>query len=275
MAPQVSCAGREKKLAIGTYPEVSFLEARKRRDEARELIAAGGDPSREKQRAKARAVTEAANTFDLIAREYFDHRKRDGQRPWAEMTANKAEFLLNQLRSIGDLPVAEIEPSDILACLRKVEARGNQETARRALQMAGQVFRFAVATTRLKSDPTRDLRGALRAPARRHHAAVLDPVALGAMLRAIDGYAGNIHTRLALQFAPLVFVRPGELRQARWEHIDFDAAVWSIPPQSTKMRKPHRVPLSRQALEILQHLKAMTERIEGFVFLRSGPVPAR
>jgi integrase len=132
--------------------------------------------------------------------------------------------------------------------------------------MAGQVFRFAVATTRLKSDPTRDLRGALRAPARRHHAAVLDPVALGAMLRAIDGYAGNIHTRLALQFAPLVFVRPGELRQARWEHIDFDAAVWSIPPQSTKMRKPHHVPLSRQAFEILRHLKALTERIEGFLF---------
>lgn len=241
-------AGKEKKLALGVYPDVSLSDARKRRDDARVLLAQGKDPSREKQRAKAQALANAANTFDAIASEYCEHRKRDGAKPWSARTARKAEFLLSQLRpGIGHIPVAEIEPFDVLTTVRKVEAKGNYETARRALQFAGSVLRFAVATARLGSDPTRDLRGALRAPAVTHHAAILEPAKFGGLLRAIDEYDGNVYVRHALRFAPLVFVRPGELRNARWEDIDFETAVWSIPAEITKMRKPHYVPLARQA----------------------------
>lgn len=259
--------GREKKLAIGTYPEVSISEARKRRDAARELLAMGKDPAREHQRQKARAKVEAVNTFELIATEYFEKRRRDGDRPWADATHNKNKFLLEQLKpDLGNIPVHEIEPADVLAALRKIEAKGNLETARRALQMTGSVMRYAVATARLRSDPTRDLRGALTAPRVKNHAAILEPSKLGELLRAIDGYGGHIHSKLALSLAPHVFVRPGELRQAQWEEIDIDRAVWSISGAKTKMRKAHHVPLSRQALEIIQTARALTSRTEGYVF---------
>ncbi|WP_126174353.1 tyrosine-type recombinase/integrase [Altericroceibacterium xinjiangense] len=258
--------GREKKLAIGTYPDVSLADARKRRDDAREALAVGKDPSREKQREKARATTQAANTFELIAREYFDKRRRDGERPWADRTLTKAEFLLDQVRDIWPLPIGDIEPADVLSAVRKVEMRGNLESARRALQMTGSVMRYAVATARLGSDPTRDLRGALTAPRTQHRAAILNPIQLGALLRAIDGYDGHVHTRLALALAPHVFVRPGELREAQWEEFDFDKAVWAIPAAKTKMRKAHHVPLSRQAVAILTQARELTSRATGYVF---------
>jgi integrase len=261
------CAGKEKLLAIGSYPELSLIAARKARDNARELIAAGGDPAMAKQRDKARSLVDTGSTFEAIALEYFDKRKRDGERYWAESTIIRNNQLLGQLNPvIGKLPVTAILPADVLAAVRRIEAKGNLESARRALQLAGGVLRYAVATARLASDPTRDLRGALRSPKVKHHAAILEPQKAGELLRAIDGYSGNIATRLALALAPHVFVRPGELRQARWEEIDLDGAVWAIPAAKTKMRKEHRLPLSRQAVAILLEARSLASRDDGFVF---------
>lgn len=259
-------AGKEKLLALGAYPEVSLSDARRRRDEAREMLAGGKDPSRERQREKVRARSEAENTFAAICDEYCAKRKRDGEKGWSPATAKRSEYLLSKLNlSIGRLPIGEIEPADILAAVRKFEAKGNLESARRTLQLSSLVFRYAIATARLTSDPTRDLRGALTAPKVTHFAAILDPVKVGELLRAIDGYEGTGFTKLALQLAPHVFVRPSELRTARWEEIDLDAAVWTIPAGKTKMRKEHRVPLSRQAVSLLREMFAATGP-SGFVF---------
>jgi len=210
-------SGREKKLGLGQYPEVSLADARKGRDHARQLILEGKDPSLEKKRRKTRDLINSENTFDAVAREYIDKRSNDGARPWAERTRSKAEWLLSELSpSIGTIPVSEIEPPDILGAVRKIEARGKLESARRALQFTGSVLRYSVATARLTSDPSRDLKGALLAPKINHRAAILDPVEFGALLRAIEGYQGNSSTLLALRLAPHVFQRPGELRRAEW-----------------------------------------------------------
>lgn len=258
--------GREKKLGIGTYPEVSLSEARRRRDEAREMIAAGKDPSREKQRDRLRARESVGDTFALIAKEYCDKRKRDGQKGWAPATASRSEYLLGLLSgSIGRMPIGEIEPADVLAAVRKIEGKGNLESARRTLQLASSVFRYAVATARLSSDPTRDLKGALTAPTVTHFGAITDTLAVGELLRAIDGYEGLGIAKLALQVAPHVFVRPGELRHAEWNEFNFDKALWTIPGEKTKMRKPHHVPLSRQTLAMFKELRAITGP-EGYVF---------
>jgi integrase len=251
--------GREKLLAIGAYPETSLSDARKRREEARGLIAQGKDPSRAKQRDKVRSRIQATDTFTAIAGEYCAKRRRDGEKGWSPATAKRSEYLLSLLNSgIGRLAIAEIEPADVLVAVRKIEAKGNLESARRTLQLASMVFRYAVATARLRSDPTRDLRGALTAPTVTHYGAITDAKGVGELLRAIDGYEGQGLTKLALQFAPHVFVRPGELRHAEWEEIDLDARVWNIPAGKMKMGKAHHVPLSKQAVAILNQLHAAT-----------------
>jgi len=258
--------GREKKLAIGTYPVIGLAEARRRRDQARELLAAGKDPSRERQREKLRTEVQAGNTFAAIAEEYCDKRKRDGQKAWAASTAARSEYLISLLRvPLGRLPITDIEPADVLAAVRKIERKGQLESARRTLQLAGAVFRYAVATARLPSDPTRDLRGALTAPTVTHYGAIIDPVRVGELLRAIDGYEGQPITKLAMQLAPHVFVRPGELRHAEWAEFDLEGALWTIPAGKTKMRKVHLVPLSRQSIAILEDLQALTGP-NGYVF---------
>lgn len=251
--------GREKKLAIGPYPDFSLSEARRRRDEAREQLAIGKDPSGEKQRDKLRSRVDAENTFRAIADEYCDKRKRDGQKAWAPATAKRCEYLLSLLDStVGKMPVTEIEPADILAAVRRIETKGNLESAKRTMQLAGAVMRYAVATARLGSDPTRDLRGALTAPTVTHYGAITDASRVGELLRAIDGYQGFGYAKLAMQLAPHVFVRPGELRHAEWSEIDLDSRVWIIPASKTKMRKPHHVPLSTQAVELFQQARALT-----------------
>lgn len=258
--------GREKKLAIGRYPEICLSDARKRRDEAREQLAAGKDPAREKRRDKIRSQLQAENTFAGIAKEYCAKRKRDGDKAWAPATAVRSEYLLGLLSdSIGQMPITEIEPADVLAALRKVESKGNLESAKRMQQLASSVFRYAVATTRLKSDPTRDLRGALTAPSVTHYGAVTKASGVGELLRAIDGYEGQVITKFALQLAPHVFVRPGELRHAEWLEIDLEAALWTIPASKTKMRKEHRVPLSRQSIDVLKQVYEITGP-SGYVF---------
>jgi integrase len=245
--------GREKLLAIGTYPEIGLGEARRRREEARELIALGKDPSREKQKEKVRARIQAADTFKAICDEYCEKRKRDGAKGWAPATAIRSEYLLSLVcGSIGKLPIGEIKPADVLTAIRRIEGKGKLESARRSLQLAGAVFRYAVATARLASDPTRDLRGALTAPTVTHYGAITEAKKVGELLRAIDDYDGSGITKLALQIAPHVFVRPGELRHAEWSEIDLDGALWTIPADKTKMRKAHHVPLSHQAVALFR-----------------------
>lgn len=258
--------GREKLLAIGAYPGIGLGEARRRREEARELIALGKDPSREKQREKVRARIQAADTFKAICDEYCEKRRRDGTKGWAPATATRSEYLLSLVcGSIGKLPIGEIEPADVLTAIRRIEGKGKLESARRSLQLAGAVFRYAVATARLVSDPTRDLRGALTAPTVTHYGAITDAKKAGELLRAIDDYDGSGITKLALQISPHVFVRPGELRHAEWSEIDLDGALWIIPAGKMKMRKAHHVPLSRQAVELFREVQAVTGPA-GFVF---------
>jgi integrase len=258
--------GREKKLAIGTYPVIGLAEARRRRDQARELLAAGKDSSRERQREKLRTQVQAGNTFAAIAEEYCDKRKRDGQKAWAASTAACSEYLISLWKvPLVRMPITDIEPADVRAAARKIEWEGQLESARRTLQLAGAVFRYAVATARLASDPTRDLRGALTAPTVTHYGAIIDPARVGELLRAIDGYEGQPITKLAMQLAPHVFVRPGELRHAEWNEIDLDGALWTIPAAKTKMRKDHFVPLSRQSIAILEDLRTLTGT-DGYVF---------
>ncbi|GGC24442.1 integrase [Novosphingobium marinum] len=255
--------GREKKLAIGSYPEISLADARRRRDEARELIAAGVDPSREKQQAKHRAKVNAANTFGEIAQEFIDKRRREGL---STSTADKSEYYISRMGpAIARLPISEITAPDLLAVLRRIEAKGNYETARRVLQLAGRVFRYAVATARLASDPSRDLRGALTSPQPKHYGAIIEPKRAGELLRAIDGYEGQAITKIAMQLSANVFVRPGELRHAEWGEIDLDGGLWTIPADKMKMRRPHQVPLSRQSVELLRQVHEISGP-SGYVF---------
>jgi integrase len=251
--------GREKLLAMGAYPEIGLGEARRRREEARELIALGKDPSREKQRDKVRARIQAADTFKAICDEYCEKRRRDGTKGWAPATAIRSEYLLSLVcGSIGKLPIGEIEPADVLTAIRRIEGKGKLESARRSLQLAGAVFRYAVATTRLASDPTRDLRGALTAPTVTHYGAITDAKRAGELLRAIGDYDGS-------GISPHVFVRPGELRHAEWGEFDLEGALWIIPAGKMKSRKTHHVPLSRQAVELFREVQSVTGP-SGYVF---------
>jgi len=258
--------GIEKKLSIGPYPEISLSEARRRRDTAREQLYAGLDPSREKVKARQHAEAVAGCTFTLVAEEYCAKRKRDGSGAWAPATAARCEYLLSLLDgSIGKLPITDIAPIDVLEAVRRIERKGNLESARRTLQLAGAVFRYGVATARITSDPTRDLRGALLTPKVTHYGAITEPEKVGELLRAIDSYEGFGITKQALLLAAHVFVRPGELRHALWSEIDLDECVWTIPAEKMKMRKAHHVPLSRQVVELLKDLRYVTGP-NGFVF---------
>ena len=250
-------AGREKLLALGSYPEVSLAAARDGCFEARRAFAGGVDPSEVRKAAKADQVVAMAasqDTFAALAREWMR------RQVVAEVTANKSRWILETflIPEIGNIPIADVTPRDLLAALRKIETTGKLETAKRARVKAGQVFRFAILEGRALNDPTTALRGALKAPRPRHHAAVTDPAKIGALLRAIDGFGGQYVTLAALKLAPLVFVRPGELRHAEWADIDLVGAIWRIPAERMKMKAAHLVPLSAQALSILNELRPLT-----------------
>jgi integrase len=242
--------GKEQQLSIGVFPAVGLKDARQRRDEARTQIANGLNPTFEKKRAAAAALVGAANTFKAVADEYIDRREREGLK---DITTSKAKWLLSLLEpGIGTRPVGDIEPFELLAILRKVENSGRHETAKRLLSFSGRVFRYAVATTRARHNIAADLQGALMSPKVKHHAAIIEPASVGGLLRAIEGFDGQPTTRWALQLAPHVFVRPGELRQAEWSEIDLDAGVWRIPAARMKMNREHVVPLSTQAVAVLK-----------------------
>lgn len=254
-------AGKEKLLAHGTYPDVSLAEARERRDKARKLLANGVDPGQHRQAEKAAGAERAGNSFEVVAREWLT--KRD----WVpNYTAKVTAWLENDVFPyIGGRPVAELTAPEFLRVGRRIEDRGAIESAHRVLQNCGQVMRYAIATGRADRNPVADLKGALAPTPEKHHAAIVDPDGIGALLRAIDGYKGSHVTRCALQLAPLLFVRPGELRQAEWAEIDLEAAEWNIPASKMKMRQPHLVPLSQQAIAILEELQPLTSRSQ-YVF---------
>ncbi len=242
--------GSEKKLSLGRYPDVSLKDARKRRDEARALLAAGIDPGEQRRADALAAELNAATTFQVIGEEYLDKAAREGREA---VTIKKSRWLLSLMEPfLGHRPITEITPAELLATLRKVEKKGHLETAARMRSLAGRIFRYAVATSRASNDPSAVLRGALTAPVVRHRSAILKPEAVGALLRAIDGFDGQPLTRIALKLTPHVFVRPGELRRAEWTEFDLDAATWTIPASKMKMRAPHVVPLSVQAIELLR-----------------------
>ena len=247
----------ERKLSIGKYPAVSLGDARKARDAARAKASAGDDPAAAKRRERIKAKLAAGTTFGAVALEYIGKAEREGRAP---ATITKLHWAREWLQpAIGHRPVDQVEPHELLAVLRKQEASGNLETARRTRAFASRVFRYAVATARAKGDPAALLLGAIAAPQPKHLAAIIEGKRAGDLLRAIAGYTGQPITRIALlALAPHVFVRPGELRQAEWSEIDFDAAVWRIPAGRMKQRREHVVPLSRQSLDLFRQAQALT-----------------
>ena len=246
--------GKHKQISFGVYPEVTLKEAREKRDEARKMLRDGIDPSQAKKAQKA--SDSGANSFETIAREWF----AKFSPTW---TPSHGDRILRRLERdifpwIGKRPISEIKAPELLTVLRRIEERGAVETAHRASQNCGQVFRYAVATGRAERDPTGDLKGSIPPTKQKHHASIIDPREIGALLRAIDAYEGGLIVRCALRLAPLVFVRPGELRTAQWSEINWDKSEWVIPAERMKMREKHIVPLSRQSLEILRELQPLT-----------------
>lgn len=248
--------GKEKLLALGVYPAVSLSDARKAKEAARATLATGRDPSAAKQEEKKEALKNSEHTFGNFADRFIDKARREGRAP---ATMAKTEWLLNMAKAeFGSRPIADITAPDILVALRKVEAKGNYETAKRLRSKIGGVFRYAVANGAADSDPTYALQDALIRPKVTARAAITDPKAFGELLRAIDGFHGQRPTRIGLQLLALLAQRPGELRHSKWADIDTDKAIWSIPAEQMKMRRAHDVPLSAQALALIEELREIT-----------------
>lgn len=238
--------GKQKVLALGTYPIISLAEAREARDDAKRILSAGIDPSEQRKK----DAREARTTFRDVAEEYVAKLVQEGR---AEGTISKIKWMLSLAYPIlGEMSVDDVDAPSILAVLRTVEARGRYETANRLRSTIGSVLRYAMATARATSDPTLALKGALVRPPVTSYAAIIDPKDFGALLRAIDGFEGHPSTHAALRLMPLLFPRPGELRGAEWSEIDFEEEVWTVPPGRMKMRRKHRVPLPTQAIDILR-----------------------
>ncbi|MBZ6382692.1 tyrosine-type recombinase/integrase [Sphingomonas sanguinis] len=237
------CCGIERKLSLGSFPDVTLVQARRKRDEAKAELA-------------------AQTTFALVAGEYIEKMEREGRSP---ATIKKARWFLELLDGIAKRPIAAITPHELLDVLKRVERRGHHETALRLRSFAGRVFRYGFATLRTERNPADILRGALTVPRVKHHAAIVEPKKVGDLLRAIDGHTGRPETLHALRIAPHVFLRPGELRQAKWSEIDFAEKVWRVPAERMKMKQPHAVPLSRQVLFLLQDLRSLARDSE-FLF---------
>lgn len=265
-------AGKRKTLALGVYPAVTLAQARRRRDDAKAQLADGVDPSVSKREEKLARKMVAENTFEKVAMQWLHATAADRK----EITQQKVQTWLEKdiFPSIGKLPISTIGPRDVLAMARKMEERGANESAKRLVQICGQVFRYAVAEGSAERDVTQDLKGALQKAEKRHYAAITDPAQLAPLLRAMDGYSGHIYSRTALLLTPLLFVRPGELRKAEWSEIDFEAAEWRIPAAKMKMKSDHIVPLSTQAIELLRQVHPISGHGK-YVFpsIRTGERP--
>lgn len=253
--------GKEKRISLGTYPDTKLAKAREKRDEARTLVSQDIDPSQHKKAHKAAQANLSANSFELVALEW--HSKKSPT--WSQIHADN---IMGRLKRdvfpwLGQRPIAEITAPELLQVIRRIEERGAIETAHRVLSNCGEVFRYAIATGRAERDVAADLRGALQPAIKKHLAAVTEPKRVGELLRMIDGYQGTLTVRCAFKLAPLVFVRPGELRTAKWEDIDLDNAEWRFTVSKTKTQ--HIVPLSGQAVTILKELQPLTGQRE-YVF---------
>ena len=248
--------GKEKRLSLGVYSDISLKDARDRRDEARKLLAHGVDPSENRKAEKAGKIERTTNSFEVVAREWFVKNEPN----WVENHANRIIRRLERdvFPWIGNKPIADITAPLLLETIRRVEDRGALETAHRALANCGQVIRYAVATGRAERDPSGDLRGSLPPVKKKHLASITEPKKVAEMLRALDGYEGTLTVRCALHLAPLVFVRPGELRHAQWSDIDLDTAEWRYFIKKTETN--HIVPLSHQSVKILRELYPLTSR---------------
>ncbi len=248
--------GKEKKLALGVYDKVSLADAREKKNDAKKLLDKNIDPGENKKAQKLARQNASANSFEVIAREW--HHKFI-----TKWTPKHADRILSQLNNdifpwLGSKPISEINAPQLLTTLQRVEARGAIETAHRSNQICSQVFLYAIATGRAERNPAADLRGALPPVKKKHFASITDKKEIGQLLRSIDGYEGFLPTRCALQLAPLLFVRPGELRTAEWREFDLDNAIWRIPADKMKMRLDHLIPLPIQAIKILHELKPLT-----------------
>jgi len=246
--------GKEKLLSLGTYPQVSLKDAREKRDDAKKLLRNHADPAAERQAVKQ--AESGKGSFEAVAREWFSKFSQS----WVPRHAKTIQQRLDNhiLPNLGQRQINEVTAPVLLAVLRKIEAQGYIETAHRVKQICGQIFRYAIATGRAERDPAADLKGALPPAKSKCMASIIDPKGVGGLLRAIDDYKGSIVTQCALQFAALTFVRPGELRHAEWEEIDLDAAEWRIPAEKMKMKSPHIVPLSKQAVSVLNKIQPLT-----------------
>ncbi len=249
--------GKEKRLALGVYPLLNLAEAREKRDEARKLLLNNIDPSAAKKQNKRQAIVNATNTFEAVAREWFDNQLD-------RWTKNYADNILHRLENdifphIGTRPIADITPPELLDCLRKIEKRGALDTAGRAKQTCGQIFRFGVQTGKCERDPSVDLKGALKTPKTKHYATI-DSKEIPDFINTLERNDARLYarTRRAIWLSLLTFTRPGEIRQARWSEIDFDTATWSIPAERMKMRRNHIVPLSPQAIKVFKEQKEET-----------------
>ncbi|HIJ85706.1 MAG TPA: tyrosine-type recombinase/integrase, partial [Magnetococcales bacterium] len=248
--------GKRKTLALGVYPDVSLKQARERRDEARRLLAEGVDPGEHRKNTKAMDKSRTEDSFEAVAREWFSKFSPT----WAETHSSKIirRLEMDVFPWLGGRPIKEITALDLLTVLRRIEDRGALDTAHRAKQNCGQVFRYAVATGRAEHDPSSALRGALPPAKGGHFPTIVEPQAVGELLRAIDGYRGTLVTKCALQLAPLVFARPGELRHAEWVEFDLQSATWTIPGEKMKAKQKHIIPLSSQAIAILREIQPLT-----------------
>jgi len=249
--------GKQKTLAVGVYPSVSLKEARDKRERARKLLEKNIDPSQAKQQERRKRHTEElAATFEGVAREWLDKNKAKWVPAYTKRMRNWLEN--DVLPWVGSLPIVDIKAVDILAVIRKAESRGAIETAHKLRTICGQVLRYAVATTLIESDPSRDLHGALEPVITTHRATITEPKKVGELLRAIDGFEGTFIVQCALRITPYVFTRPGELRHAEWSEVALEAAEWRIPAEKMKMKELHIVPLSKQVVEVLRDLQALT-----------------
>jgi integrase len=252
-------AGKRKTLALGVYPEVSLKEAREKHQEARSKLSQGIDPGEIRKVEKLTRHLAAAESFEAVGREWFNQVMPGKSKSYQDRTGRILEKDL--FPYLGNRAVASITPLELLSVLQRVEGRGANDMAHRAKQTAGQVFRYAVVTGRVESDPSRDLTGALK-PRRKkkHYAAITDPAKVGPLLVAMDNFQGSLVVKTALLLSPLLFQRPGEIRAMEWGEINWDEARWEIPAEKMKMGQPHIVPLCNQALELLRELQRHTGR---------------
>jgi integrase len=249
-------AGKEKRLSLGTYPETSLAEARIKRDEARKLLDAGTDPSEARKAETVARVLNAGNTFEVVALEWLDNRKGIVEPP---QIAKALSRLNNDVFPwLGSRPIADLAAPEILLVLRRIDGRGARYTAHKVRSEISQICRYAIATGRATRDPARDLIGAIPPAKEKHFAAITEPAKVGEMLRAFDAFSGTFPVQCALKLAPMLFCRPGELRQAEWKDFDLDRAEWRY--LVTKTNTPHLVPLARQAVAILRELHRLTGR---------------